>query len=144
MAEGERRKGYFCITKDWDDDEVEVSFSIKPRFVYPNPRVHQNCGKVAIARGPEIYCLEECDNGKNLAALSIDTEAPLEECWRDDLLGGLMMIKAKGKRLITPAEIESFSEKFSPQHEGTELTALPYGFWCNSKPGEMLVWIRAD
>ena len=133
---------YFRIEKASNDDEISVSFLIKPRIIYANPKVHYNCGKAAIARGPEIFCFEECDNGENLASLSLDTKSPLKEIWRDDLLGGLMTIKAKGKRLVEPAQPESFSEKFSPQTQDVELTALPYGFWCNRTPGEMLVWIR--
>jgi DUF1680 family protein len=140
---GERINGYYRITKNWSNDEIALSFALKPRLVYPNPKVHQNCGKVAIARGPEIYCFEETDNSANLAALSLDTDAPLEECWREDLLGGLMQIKAKGKRIIAPEESESFSEKFIPNYEADTLNAIPYGFWGNRSPGEMLVWIRS-
>jgi len=136
--------GYYCIDKTWNDEEISLSFPMESRFVYANPRVHQNCGKVAIERGPEIYCLEECDNGPNLAALSVNTHAPLEESWREDLLGGVMVVKARGSRLITPDADESFSEKFTPSTEEAVLTALPYGLWCNRTPGEMLVWIRAD
>ena len=141
---GKKQNGYFHITKIWNDDEVTVSFAMKPRFVYANPKVHQNCGKAAIARGPEIFCLEETDNGSNLAALSVDTSAPLEEHWRDDLLGGVMTIKAKGGRMLEPEAPESFSEKFAPQYEEITITAIPYGLWCNRSPGEMIVWLRSS
>jgi DUF1680 family protein len=140
----EKRNNYFCITKVWNEEELTVSFSMKPRLVYPNPRVHQNCGKAAIARGPEIFCFEEIDNGENLAALSLDTHTPLEECWREDILGGLMLIKAAGRRLITPGEPESFSEKISPSSEHVTLSAVTYGYWGNRSPGEMSVWIRSS
>jgi DUF1680 family protein len=141
-AVGERHNNYFRITKVRNDDEITVSFSLKPRLVYANPKVHQNCGKAAIARGPEIYCFEECDNGPNLAALSLDTHATLEECWREDLLGGVMVINTRGRRLVEPEAGESFGEEFVPRSQEAELTALPYGFWGNRTPGEMLVWIR--
>jgi DUF1680 family protein len=141
-AAGERTNNYFRITKTWSNDEVTVTFSVKPRIVYANPKVHQNCGKAAIARGPEFYCFEETDNGKNLAALSLDTDAPLTECWSEEIPGGVMTIKALGRRLITPEKPESFSEEFIPRTEKAELTALPYGIWGNRAPGEMLVWIR--
>jgi len=141
-AKEEKRKGYFCIEKTWNEDEIAVFFSMKPRFIYANAKVHHNCGKTAIARGPEIYCLEECDNGTNLAALSLDTGQLPEEYWREDILGGIMQIKAKGKRLIEPVEPVSFSEKFTPRTEDTELNFIPYGLWANRSPGEMLVWVR--
>jgi DUF1680 family protein len=95
-----------------------------------------------LARGPEIYCFEETDNGGNLAALSMDPDSPREECWREDLLGGVMVIKTRGRRLIMSEAPESFSEKLIPESEDAELTAVPYGSWGNRGPGEMLVWIR--
>ena len=141
-VKGEKQNNYFRITDVKNNDVIEFSFPMNPRFIYPNPKVHQNCGKAAVARGPEIFCFEEIDNGRNLAALSIDTDAPLTEHWQENLLGGIMQIKAKGRRLIEPKERESFSEKFVPKTQETELTALPYGYWGNRNPGEMLVWIR--
>ncbi|MDR0443836.1 MAG: glycoside hydrolase family 127 protein, partial [Treponema sp.] len=141
-ASGKKQNGYFHIPNVRNGDAITVSFTMKPRIVFANPRVHQNCGRAAIARGPEIFCFEEIDNGKNLAALSLDTHSPLEECWREDLLGGIMQIKVKGKRLIMPEQDESFSEQFEPRSEAVELTAVPYGYWGNRTSGEMLVWIR--
>jgi len=141
-AKAEKQNGYFRVTRTWKDDEVSVFFDIKPRIIYANPRVHQNCGRAAIKRGPEVFCLEETDNSSNLAAFSVDTSAPFEENWRDDLLGGIMTIKIKGKKLIIPDAPESFSENFISRTKDVTLTAVPYGFWGNRKEGEMLVWIR--
>ena len=142
QTSGKMQNNYLHIPNIQGGDEITFSFTIKPRIVYANPMVHQNCGKASIARGPEIYCLEECDNGANLAALSLDISAPLAEYWQEDILGGVMMIKARGKRLITPLNPQSFSEDFYPETEDVTLSALPYGYWCNRSPGEMLVWIR--
>ena len=142
-TQGTKEKGYFVMDRTWGSDEVKVSFTIKPRIIYANPRVHQNCGKIAIARGPEIYCLEETDNGSNLASLSLDTHASLEEQWREDILGGITIIKAVGKKLEPIKTDESFSEKIIPQSSDVEITAIPYAYWANRSPGEMLVWIRS-
>jgi len=141
---GEIKNGYLRVTKTWNDDQLTVSFTLKPRVIYPNPKVHHNCGKTAIIRGPEVFCFEETDNGKDLPSFSLDTQTLLEENWRSDLLGGVMMIKAKGKKLIMPEEPQSFSEDFTPRYEDVTLTALPYGLWGNRAPGEMLVWIRSS
>ncbi|MCL2720616.1 MAG: glycoside hydrolase family 127 protein [Treponema sp.] len=145
-ASGEKKNNYFHISNVKDNDEIIVSFSILPRIIYPNPKVPNNCGKVAIVRGPEVYCFEECDNGENLAALELDTSSPLEEKWQDDLLGGIMTIKVKGKRTVITDDAEPFSERYDPNlfenKKEVILTALPYAFWCNRTPGEMLVWIR--
>jgi DUF1680 family protein len=136
-------KGYYRLSHTWNNDEVECSFSIRPQVVYANPLVRANNGKIAIARGPEIYCLEETDNGKNLAALYLNPATELREHWRDDLLGGTMLILCKGRRLAAPGLVPSFSS-VPPEFEDVELTAIPYGSWCNREPGEMLVWIHAD
>jgi len=138
----EKKNNYLHITNILNDDEILIMFSLKPRIVFANPKVHYNCGKAAIMRGPEVFCLEECDNSENLASLSLDVESPLTEHWREDLLGGIMTIKAKGKKLVTPDDPCSFSEKFIPESQDADITAVPYGFWCNRSPGEMLVWIR--
>jgi DUF1680 family protein len=136
-------KAYYRLNRTWHDDEVECSFTIRPQVVYANPLVRVNNGKIAIARGPEIYCLEETDNGKNLAALYLNPRAELRELWREDLLGGTMLIRCRGRRLSAPGLVPSFSS-VPPEFEDAELTAIPYGSWCNREPGEMLVWIHAD
>jgi DUF1680 family protein len=141
-AGGETVNGYYRISRVWSEDEADISFTLRPRVVYANPLVRANCGKLAIVRGPEIYCLEEADNGAGLAALYLDPASELREFWREDLLGGTMLITGRGKKLVSPALIPSFSET-PPKFEDAELTAVPYGSWCNREPGEMLVWIHA-
>jgi DUF1680 family protein len=136
-------KGYYTINRKWNDDVIDVEFRIIPRIIYANTRVHQNCGKIAIARGPEIYCLEEVDNGKELSSIYVAPEAPLSEEWQEDLLGGTMVIKCKGQKLISPNRGESFSETLKPSFNNIELIAIPYGSWCNRKSGEMIVWLHS-
>jgi DUF1680 family protein len=142
-AEGERLKGYYCIRRVWEQDEADISFTLHPRIVYANPLVRANCGKIAITRGPEIYCLEEADNGAGLATLYLDPATELREVWREDLLGGTILIACRGKKLVSPGLVPSFSYTMPPQLEDADLIAIPYGSWCNRKPGEMLVWIHA-
>jgi DUF1680 family protein len=135
------QKGYCRIVRTWNDDEVSVEFDITPRLVYANPLVRANAGKTAIVRGPEVYCFEEADNGQGLASLCLESSAELREEWRDDILGGAMLIRCRGKKLVTEGEASSFTEK-KPRFEDIELTAVPYGLWCNRKPGEMIVWVH--
>jgi DUF1680 family protein len=71
--------GYRRISQTWNDDEVGVTFTMRPRPAYANPLVRANVGKVAIVRGPEVYCLEEVDNSSDLAALYIDPATELRE-----------------------------------------------------------------
>lgn len=130
-AAGHVQKGYFYVQGIGGTAEVDVDFSVTPRFVRADPRVRANIGKVAVMRGPVVYCLEECDNGALLAGIFVDAADEIKEAWRDDLLGGTMTLALQGKKLDENGQVHPIS-----------LTAIPYGLWCNREPGEMLVWIR--
>jgi DUF1680 family protein len=141
-AASDIQKAYCRILRTWNDDEVYVEFDIVPRLVYANPLVRANAGKTALVRGPEVYCFEEADNGQCLASLYLESTAELREEWRDDVLGGTMLIHCRGKKLAAGGDAASFTEK-APSLEDVKLTAVPYGSWCNRKPGEMIVWVHS-
>ena len=94
-------------------------------------------------KGPCVYCLEETDNGSNLPGLFLDTSAPLREHFEQDLLGGVTVIGAQGKRLVSDEwkEGELYKE-CAPKMEDAALTFVPYAYWGNRVTGEMLVWVR--
>ena len=131
----------YCKVHVTDDAEIQVAFQAPPKFVYANPQVRADSGKVAITRGPLVYCLEEIDNGQNLPAIFIDTEAGLTE-EASDLFGGCVVIKAKGKKLDENSVSEELYGTVKPKLEDTGLTAVPYPYWNNRGEGEMLVWIK--
>jgi DUF1680 family protein len=142
-AEGSIDKGYYKIQRKWKtSDRIEVSFDIIPRIVYANPLVRANCGKIAIVRGPEVYCLEEIDNGTNLSAIYLSPNAEITEEWKPDLFGGTMILHCKGKKLVASGENVSSISTEKPRFENIELSALPYGSWANRTPGEMIVWLH--
>ncbi|WP_139904795.1 glycoside hydrolase family 127 protein [Clostridium thermarum] len=135
--------GYAVISNTWKDgDSIEFNLEITPEFIQANPKVRADAGKVAIQRGPLVYCLEETDNGGNLNALSIDTYAGLKEEYDENLLGGAVIIKAKGSRLDETGWNNDLYRPFKEGSKQVELKAIPYFLWGNRKPGEMIVWIR--
>ena len=131
----------YCKIHVTDDAEIQVTFQAPPKFVYANPQVRADSGKVAITRGPLVYCLEEIDNGQNLPAIFIDTEAGLTE-EASDLFGGCVVIKAKGKKIDENSVSEELYGAVKPKLKDTGLTAVPYPYWNNRGEGEMLVWIK--
>ena len=131
----------YCKIHVTDDAEIQVTFQAPPKFVYANPQVRADSGKVAITRGPLVYCLEEIDNGQNLPAIFIDTEAGLTE-EASDLFGGCVVIKAKGKKIDENSVSEELYGAVKPKLEDIGLTAVPYPYWNNRGEGEMLVWIK--
>ena len=134
-------KGYAVIERTWNDrDQLELTLPMPAEFVYANPKVRHDTGRVAIQRGPLIYCLEECDNGADLNAIQIDrTQQPTAV--PSDEFGGSIVLKLRGNRLN---DWSNELYRTSPPSEcEVELTAAPYYCWGNRKFGEMLVWIRS-
>ena len=136
----ESEKGYRRVHVE-KDTKVEVSFAAPAKFVYANPQVRADSGKVAIVRGPLVYCLEEIDNSQNLPAIFVDTDAALRE-EKSDLFGGIITVKARGKKIVESSVSDSLYSGQKPQLEDVELTAIPYPYWNNRGEGEMLVWMK--
>ncbi len=133
---------HYAVLNVKEDTEISICFRAPARYVWPNPNVRADAGKVAIVRGPLVYCLEEPDNGSNLPLLYADTQKPLEEV-ESSLFGGIVLIRASGKR----QKEEGWSEdllygQIRPEFEDACLTAIPYFCWSNRGQGEMNVWIK--
>lgn len=136
------KNGYVYITRVWKDDEIKLTLDVSPRLVFAHPRVRSDAGKIAIVKGPLVYCLEECDNGDNLSAIEINANTSLAEFYDPNLLGGTTMITFKGQKLSEENWGSNLYDFTPPDKEEIELTAVPYCLWNNRSKGEMLVWIR--
>lgn len=137
-------KGYLVIEGKFKDDVIDITFDMPAQIVYANPNVRADIGKVAVVKGPIVYCLEEIDNGSNLAGVYIDVTEALEEEYCSDILGGVTVIKAKGKRVETASWDDG--KLYAPRpvkFENTNLTFVPYCNWGNRGYGEMSVWVKS-
>jgi len=136
-------KGYAVIKRVWKDgDTVTLDLDMEPEFIQANPKVRADVGKVAIQRGPLVYCIEEVDNGKNLPAISIDTGAGLT-LERDRILEEeIVVIKGKGTKADEASWSEELYRTYTRSEIPVDIKAVPYFIWGNRAPGEMLVWIR--
>jgi DUF1680 family protein len=107
-----------------------------------HPHVRQDVGKVAIQRGPVVYCIEEVDNGKDLAAIALPAEARLTARYDPKLLGGVIAITGKAARLDAMDWKDTLYRPVGKTRRRTvHLKAVPYYAWANRKSGEMLVWM---
>ncbi len=137
--------GYLYLDREWKaEDIIEIEFDMSIRFVQASGKVREDIGKLAVMRGPLLYCLEEADNGKDLHLLSIDT---MGERIVEDFIGlGVPMkrIRIKGKRRILPEEGAKLYTDYVGQdeYEQKELVFVPYYAWNNRGEGEMQVWTR--
>ena len=113
--------------------------------------MREDIGKVAVARGPVVYCLEEADNGKDLylcrlALQSLNPENIQEEIRieRTQELGHPMIVlKMPGRRLVPGESRELYSPCQPQQEREITLRMIPYYAWNNRGEGEMSVWMRA-
>lgn len=135
-------QGYAVLPGVWRNQTIDYTFDMKAQFVYANPLVRADNGKTALVRGPLVYCMEEVDNGANLSAMYVDTEQPLTEQYDADLLGGTVVIRAKGKKVCDEGWGMALYQTRRPKLQDTELTFVPYYSWGNRTPGEMTVWTK--
>lgn len=140
-AEIEVLKGYVYLELK-EDSDIQIFFEAPARFVRANPLVRADSGKIALMRGPLVYCLEEIDNGANLSALYVDAKTDIRE-EKSELFGGSILLHFHGKRIV---DTEWKEDELYAEHpirwEETELTAVPYAYWNNRGMGEMSVWIK--
>lgn len=135
--------GYVRLQRTWQESErVGLSLPMVPERVYADPRVRTDIGKVAIRRGPLMYCLEQADNGPALWMMKLPRDAPLTETVRPDLLGGVTAIAAMGRTAAAiPGGLYDGQPRLTPAMD-RPLTFIPYYAWANREPGEMTVWVR--
>lgn len=119
----------------------EIFFDAGARFVRANPQVRADVGKVAVVRGPLVYCLEEADNGENMSALYIDTKQEITEK-ASDLFGGSILLCIKGERVVQDSWTGGLYSTAKPEQKPVTLTAVPYAYWNNRGVGEMTVWVK--
>ncbi|HRJ41432.1 MAG TPA: glycoside hydrolase family 127 protein [Caldilineaceae bacterium] len=115
-------KGYAVLRRVWQPgDVVEMNLPMPVRRVLCNEAVETNRGRVALMRGPLVYCVEGVDNGGSVSHLSLADTAPLSVEHHPELLNGVTVIRSEGAQPIT---------------------AIPYYAWSHRGPGEMAVWVQ--
>lgn len=134
-------KGYISVHIQ-GNTQINYHFEMPAELIYANPKVPSDAGKCAVKKGPLVYCLEEQDNGENLAGLILDPAKPLWEARKDDLLEGTVMITAEGYRLNHSDFGDASYRNLPPSYEKTKLNFIPYCFWANREEGEMAVWVK--
>jgi len=134
------RKGYARIKRQWQPgDALDLTLPMPVQRVRAHANVRANLGRVALQRGPLVYCLEEADNGPGLDRIVLPDSAALRTV-RKDILGGIVVLTAPARKVA--ADGGALYRTDQPKARPHRITAVPYCLWNNRKPGEMLVWIR--
>jgi len=125
-----RHDGYWRIHRRWQSgDVVTLQLPMPVYRVHANDQVEANRGRVALQRGPLVYCFEGCDNRQlEHAYLPKDASVAIEH--RPKLLGGVTVIEAEGK-----------VRRPNGRDQDVRLTAVPYYAWDHREAGPMRVWM---
>jgi uncharacterized protein len=133
--------GYATISRAWrPGDEIVARFQMPVRAHYSHYEVVGNRGRVAISRGPLIFCAEAADNGDKLDQFAINPTLAAEIIKEDRELGEIVSLSVSGsKEEQKDASLYSLS---IPPTKPCAIKMIPYYLWDNRAPGEMLVWLR--
>lgn len=122
--------GYAVIHRTWvKGDKIDLNLPMPVRKVDANTALTADAGKVALQRGPIIYCAEWADNGGRVSNLAIPQHAAFKPVYNATLLNGVTVLKGNVLEKKDGEAAKSFS-----------LTAIPYMAWANRGEGEMQVW----
>ncbi len=132
-------KGYVPIQKTWKaGDTIELNLPMPVRRVESHNEVKENRGKIALVRGPIVYCAEWPDNGGHVSNLVLSDDVELLTEIRGDLLNGVTVINGQALALFGSEDektVRRVTQKF---------TAIPYYAWAHRGPGEMAVWLSRE
>lgn len=137
-------KGYVYIDCNNEFTTVSITFDMHPRLFEASPNVQVNSGRVALQRGPIVYCLEAIDNGKNIRDISIDKNTNFTIKYDDYF--GTCIIEAEGYRrdeskyemLYQPIDFAN-NKKLKQK-----LKFIPYYAFANRGISEMIIWILVE
>ncbi|CAM4317753.1 glycoside hydrolase family 127 protein [Paenibacillus alkaliterrae] len=137
-------KGYAKIKQVWhNSDRIELVLPMTVEKVRSNPKVRENVGKLALQRGPIVFCLEEADNGDNLRDIRVSASSEFTVSYEDGLLEGVVVLNGGACRTDeTSYDDNSLYTTVPFDSTNVQVKAIPYYAWANREPGEMLVWLH--
>lgn len=131
-------QGYFTIERKWKKgDRVELQLDMEVRTVKANGKVEADRGRVAVERGPIVYCAEWPDNDFNVLSLLMNQHPQFKVVEKPDLLYGLNQIK-------TSVQTLEYDEQGRLLAKDRQLTLIPYYAWAHRGPGNMAVWLPSE
>jgi DUF1680 family protein len=128
-------KGYLRIGRTWQaGDVVRLELPMPVERVHADPRVKADVGRVALQRGPVVYCLEGVDNGGHVRNLCLPPKEELSATFERDFLRGVVVVHGAALSVTRDKD-----DKLATQP--VRFQAVPYSTWDNRQPGAMVVWL---
>jgi len=127
------QNGYAVIQRAWKkNDVVEVSLPMEVRRVVANKNAKDDAGKVALQRGPLMYCAEWADNNGRAANIVLPANTVFTTEYNPTLLNGITLLKSEAIAVVVDQDkVSTVRQPF---------VAIPYYAWANRGPGEMMLW----
>ena len=136
VVDGSLDKGYVKLRREWNPgDTITVDMPMPVRRVVSHPNVQANKERLALQRGPLVYCAEGPDNGTHVFDLYIPDTAELKGVWRPDMFNGIETIEGEVVLAYYPKDGTNIME------EAHKLVAIPYYAWAHRGRGNMSVWL---
>ncbi len=138
-AEFTTEKGYAVLVRTWKKgDVVTMNLPMPVRKVVANEKVKNDMGKVALQRGPLVYCAEWKDNDGRASNIIVPANARFEASFVPELLNGITILKGD----LPVITIDAAKSAINTQPR--TVTAIPYYAWANRGKGEMMVWFPSQ
>ncbi|MFO1150318.1 MAG: glycoside hydrolase family 127 protein [Alsobacter sp.] len=140
---GAARRGYLSIERDWrEGDALRLSLPMAVECLHAHPAVAADAGRVALRRGPVVYCVEQADVAVPPQRLSLPASAPLVARFDPGLLGGAVVIEGEALADTDGEWGDALYRTAAPDKRTVAFRAIPYHLWANREPGAMQVWLR--
>jgi uncharacterized protein len=134
--------GYARISRIWNaGDKIELNLPMPVRMIETNPLCRNNIGKLAVQRGPIVFCAEAVDNPGLLPAVTLASDTKCVARFEPKLLGGVTTISAAAEHLAEANWADAlYQEADNGKTRSVQLKLIPYCVWGNRKVGKMQVW----
>ncbi len=145
----EKNNGYIAVKHNWSvGDTIELNLPMQVKFVAAHPHVINDYQRIAITRGPIVYCLESVDNPElasvHLAALDADLTAASKSVGIEtiDIEGhSIPSIRMTGREFQPDDSLYRFIDRYTLATKPAKLTAIPYYAWANRGESQMTTWL---
>ncbi len=131
--------GFVRIDREWKKgDRIVFDLPMPIRRVQSHEKVEENAGRVALERGPLVYCAEWVDNHGYVSNIILQDDVELESQFRENLINGVILIQG----MTTALKYDKDGK--TPIKVKHGFTAIPYYAWAHRDQGEMMVWLARD
>lgn len=138
--------GFVSVSRTWrDGDTVTAEFPMRVRQVRAHPSVRPSGGRIALRRGPLVYCVEEVDDEVSPDSVRVPADASFDASFDPELLDGVVVVRGEG---VTPTggawSGSLYRDRDAVPAEPVEFSAVPYYAWDHRESGQMRVFLQPE